>query len=91
MRSQHDAARETDCPRLACTFGGPAVVGCEALRPEALRPRLSTGLPLSFCSTTHCGLQYQYNLTGSIREHLLTTSHRGSQDQQIAVRVCAGA
>jgi hypothetical protein len=84
-------ARDGISRGIACTFGGPAVVGCEALRPEALRPRLSTGLPLSFCSTTsHCGLQCQYNLTGSIREHLLTTSHRGSQDQQIATQVSAG-
>jgi hypothetical protein len=31
------------------TFGGPAVIDECALRPEALRPRLSTSLPLSSC------------------------------------------
>ncbi len=32
--------RRCDCP------GNPAVIGLRAVRPEALRPRLSTGLPL---------------------------------------------
>jgi hypothetical protein len=32
--------------------GNPAVVDRYALRPVALRPRLSTGLPLSLCATS---------------------------------------
>lgn len=31
---------------LLSLFGSPAVFGCEPFRPVALRPRLSTGLPL---------------------------------------------
>jgi len=41
--------------------GNPAISGCQALRPEALRPRLTAGLPLqaeilvtrSFRANTH--------------------------------------
>jgi hypothetical protein len=33
--------------------GNPAVIGPRALRPEALRPRLSTGLPLSTARSIH--------------------------------------
>ena len=39
--------------RRPSTFGNPAVVGKYALRPEALRPRLSTGLPLSIFFICH--------------------------------------
>ena len=43
--------RQIRCGR-ACTLtrewsGNPAVIDCYALRPVALRPRLSAGLPLS--------------------------------------------
>ena len=51
-----DTAEPVAEPDLSALFsaGNPAVVGVRAVRPEALRPRLSTGLPYALQANAGC-------------------------------------
>src|SRR3989304_3030143 len=59
--------------RRARLSGNPAIVGPEADRPEALRPRLSTGLP---CFTVRITLRETQQWTSARRRLKAQPSHR---------------